>query len=173
MNPTIQTQFEALDFSNVPVPELYDRIYERVEDIISKSKLESEEIIDALPEKIRAVYLLVELSETMLCDGFFSVFYNFSYRHINQIQIGLAVIGFPSLSKCFNEGLELTKKKFHWKDENTNFVTQMRNEGVDVDPGEYFGERIANRMESLEEKIQTIFDSDEFCCHIDKFWLSR
>jgi hypothetical protein len=71
------------------------------------NKWEDEEIIENLSEKLRTVYLLVDLHSTICADGFFSVFYNMPLHMIKQLRYAIDFAGLKVVGSLYDEAFQL------------------------------------------------------------------
>ena len=127
MNEEIQNKIKHLIDGITFEPDWTTQVWLDVLDISC-----SDELIDCLPEKIRTVFLLSNLKNSISGDGFLSVFYNESLYEIKRLRHAIELSGSMELGDLFEEALHLIESKFTWSNEYINFVTQTLDDDVDI-----------------------------------------
>ena len=163
MNKEVRNKIKQLCDEITFEPDWTTKIWLDVLDISCSDKL-----IDSLPEKLRTVFLLANLKNTISCDGFLSVFYNESLYEIKRLRRAIELSGSQELGNLFDEAFQLVKSKFTWLNKIMNFIGQTSD-----DPYEFFGNKITDRIEEIETKISDIIYEDDFEKHLEAYMKSQ
>jgi len=165
MNKDIRDRIKQLSESVLNDPTTFDsenwtwKIWENVTNLFEANEWECDEVIDNLPVKIQTIFLLEDLKSTINNDGLLSVFYNESLYAIKRLRHAIDLSGVKMAGNLFDKALRLVKSRFTWSNKHINFVDQMDG---DVQPYEFFGEKITDRIEEIESQISDILFTDEF-----------
>ena len=162
---------QKLDYSNVPFSEITERLYyEDVMGIMELNKYEQEdEIVAALPNRIRFLYLILWLQTTIMNDGLLSVFYNHSFFEFKRFIEVVKSAGMTDLTELVEKALQVILSKFPLPKKDSH--TFMQDADEDAQPYDFFGEDIGNAIGEIGEEIDGgLFSSDEFWNRVETVW---
>ena len=170
LNEKVLNAIQSLDYSNRPFSEITDKLYwEDVMAIMEMNEYEQEEeIVDALPQHIRLVYLLIWMQTTIMNDSFLSVFYNHSLFEIKRFIEVMKADGFSDLSELIKKALQIILSKFPLPHEESHTFMQ----DTDAQPDDFFGDDICEQIEAIEEEIEDLYNDDDFWERVEVVWNS-
>ena len=112
LNEKIREAIQSLDYSNLPFAEVTEKLYyEGVMEIVSMNDYKQEnEIIDALPERIRFLYYVLWLQTETMNDGFLSIFYNHSVFEVKRFLETVKTAGLPICQNWLKKPYRLSSR---------------------------------------------------------------
>ena len=162
---------QKLDYTGVPFSEVCERLYyDDVGGITQMCGYAHEgEVIDALPERIRFLYLILWLQTEYMNDGLLSVFYNHSVSELKRFLKVVKSAGITDLTDLVEKALQVILTKVPMpSDESHTFM-----EGSDAQPHDFFGDDIGNAIEEIENEIDSsLISSEEFWNRVEAAWNS-
>jgi hypothetical protein len=164
---------QKLDYPNCELTDdFFTKLYcDDVGNIMSMNGFKQmEEILDALPQRIRLVYLFVDLQNRINCDGFLSQFYNHSVGENKRLLEFFNTLGFTDLTSLIEKAQQVILTKLPWpRDENH---TLMEDLDSDVDIYDYLGEEITNQIDEIETEVESVLWGDELWKRVKAIWNS-
>nr|WP_293833337.1 hypothetical protein [uncultured Arsenicibacter sp.] len=156
-----QQALQFLNFEDVPFPDLPEAIGAGVNQLLIRFPDHEEQIIHDLPEIVRLIYLISETESIIANDGLLTVFINYDRNQIDRFETAIEQTGHKTYISLFKKARSLAESKYTLK-----AGISMADDLPEADIEEFFGLKLIDRIEALEEKLIDLQSSGKYWDHI-------